>query len=121
MIGLLGNTTLVRTAAPPLGNAVPAPPAEETAPPAPIDKPIKFEIDPTAPHPRLIIPADKKPVARPVSGSVVMRNIIGGTVFGATTGTYVAVTMLTAYPMATAAVIMGSAASGALLGYFLSK
>jgi len=103
------------------GVAPPQPDTEGSAEPTKPPAPIKFQVDTTSPHPRLIIPADKPVNAHPVSSSVIMRNVIGGTIFGASGGVYVAVTMLSSYPVATTAVIVGSAAGGALLGYLLTK
>jgi hypothetical protein len=85
--------------------------------------------EPTAPrdvaeissHQRVVIPAENPPQWNAIQNSHQSRYIIGGTIAGAMAGTYVSLTMLTAYPPVAIGVLVGSGVAGAVMGWLASK
>lgn len=108
-------STHAEKTAPPL-----SPPKEDAAAKPAVDKPIRFHVDPNDPQ-RLVIPPDKPVKSDKLTKSRMVRNVLGGTFFGATTGAYVAVTALPSQPLACMLVIAGCTVGGAAAGYFLTQ
>lgn len=114
----------------PLGPNRPLPPAAATpssspsstddTPAAPADE-VKFFVDDSAPHRRLVIPHNTPIDRHPVSGSKKARGLIAGTVVGGMSGSFFSMQLMALSPVAGLTAVIGGAVVGGVMGYLATK